>query len=121
LITLRQGLDVDAHDIDVDTSAAAAYYIEHQCRDLVVRTVQFVVSRQIRSHWGALIDGVQVELIGEFQVVRGDGSWTPPPGVRQLRRFVALDDLHLPVMPLEYVRDWYRLMGKTDKAAIIDR
>jgi len=59
--------------------------------------------------------------MGDFQVLRGDGSWAPPPDVRQLRRFVALDELHLPVMPLEYVRDAYRVLGKTDKAAIIDR
>jgi pimeloyl-ACP methyl ester carboxylesterase len=81
------GLDVDPHDIDLDTTAAGAYRIEHQCRDLLARPVQFVPSPQIRSHWGALaIDGIQVELIGDFQVLRGDGSWAPPPDVRQLRQ-----------------------------------
>lgn len=116
------GIDIEPHDIDIDTSAAGAYLIQEQCRDLLARPVQLVMSQQIRSHWGALVvDGVQVELIGEFQVRRGDGSWTLPPDVRQLRRWVTLGDLRLPVMPLPYVRDAYRLLGKTDKAALIDR
>ena len=116
------GLDVDPHDIDVDTSASGAYHIEHHFRDLVVRRVRFVPSPQIRSHWGALvIDGVQVELIGQFRVLRDDGAWAAPPDVRQLREFVTLDDLRLPVMPLGYVRDAYRLLRKTHKAALIDR
>ena len=116
------GIDVDPHDIDLDSSATGAYRIEQQCRDLLARPVQFVASPQIRSHWGALaIDGIQVELIGDFQVLRGDGSWAPPPDVRQLREFVTLDDLRLPVMPLAYVRGAYCLLGKVRQAALIDR
>jgi hypothetical protein len=56
-----------------------------------------------------------VELIGDFQVLRGDGLWAPPPDVRQRRQVVRLDDLRLPVMPLAY-----RLLGKTHRAAVID-
>ena len=116
------GLHVDPHDVDLDTTAAGAYRIEQACRDLLVRPVQFVPSPRIRSYWGALaIYGIQVELIGEFQVLRGDGSWAPPPDVRQLRQLITLEDLRLPVMPLAYVRDAYRLLGKTQKAALIDR
>ena len=116
------GIDVDPHDVDLDTTAAGAYLIEQRCCDLVARPVQFVASPQIRSHWGALaIDGIQVELIGDFQVLRGDGSWAPPPDVRRLRQYVRLDDLRLPVMPLAYVHDAYCLLGKVRKAALIDR
>jgi hypothetical protein len=43
------GLDVDPHDIDLDTSAAGVYLIEERCRNLVARPVQFVPSPQIRS------------------------------------------------------------------------
>jgi hypothetical protein len=115
------GLDVDPHDIDLDTTADGAYLIEQKCHDWVARPVHFVPSARIRSCWGALaINGIQVELIGDFQVLRGDGSWAPPPDVRQLRQFVTLDDLRLPIMPLVYVRDAYRLLGKTRKAALID-
>jgi hypothetical protein len=61
------GIDVDPHDIDLDTSAAGTYLIEEQCRDLLARPVQFVASPHIRSHWGALlVNGVQVEVIGDF-------------------------------------------------------
>ena len=48
------GIDVDPHDVDLDTTAAGAYLIEQRCCDLVARPVQFVASPQIRSHWGAL-------------------------------------------------------------------
>lgn len=83
--------------------------------------MQFVASPHIRSHWGALlVNGVQVEVIGDFQVLRSDGSWTPPANVRQEREDVTLGELPLPVMPLSRVRDAYRLLGKTDKAALID-
>jgi hypothetical protein len=115
------GIAVDPHDIDLDTSAPGAYLIEEQGRELLARPVQFVASPHIRSHWGALlVNGVQVELIGGFQVLRSDGSWTPPADVRQVRQYVTLGELSLPVMPLSHVRDAYRLLGKTDKAALID-
>jgi hypothetical protein len=117
-----QGLPLSLGDVDVETDALGAYRIQDACKDWVIRPVTFVASDQVRSHWGALeVQGWQVEIMGDFQVRGLDGTWGAPGDVRHLRLYVDHGDLAVPVMPLAYVRDAYRLLGKTGKADLIDR
>ena len=116
------GIAVAPNDLDLETDAAGAYVIEQRCQDTLIRPVQFIESARIRSHWGALrVGAVQVEVMGHFQVRRADGSWQHASDVGRLRQYVEVDKLRVPVMSLPYLRDAYRLLGRTSKADLIDQ
>jgi hypothetical protein len=115
-----QGLEVDVHDVDLQTDRAGAYEIERRFSPYIVRPVAFSESKRIRSHFGALeIKGVKVEIMGELQKRLPDGRWEDPVDVALHRRWVAWEGIRLPVLSLEYEYQAYRIMGRNEKAEML--
>ena len=55
------GMDIEIHDIDIQTDQHGAYEIEAIFSEYVVEAVHYSASERIRSHFGSLeIDGVRV-------------------------------------------------------------
>ncbi len=70
-----QGMDVDVHDIDIQTDKSGAYEIERRFSRYVVRNVEFSSSGKIRSHFGELsIDNIKVEIMGDIQKLLPDDT-----------------------------------------------
>ena len=108
-----QALPFRPHDIDVQTDCAGAYEIEKRFRGLVARPVKWVDSGRICSHFGALIvQGVQVEIIGDIQKRLPDGVWTSPPDLASLRLFIEVMGVQIQILPLAYEVKAYEGMGR---------
>ena len=74
-----QGIDVEPHDIDIQTNKTGAYEIEHHFSEVVTSKIVFSSAERIRSYLGALlIDGIKVEIIGNMQILGEDGVWEEP-------------------------------------------
>ncbi|MDH7490384.1 MAG: hypothetical protein QHH80_12880 [Anaerolineae bacterium] len=117
-----QGVPLEPHDVDVQTDEAGAYRIAALFADRVVRPVTFSAKAGMRSHFGALdIDGLTVEVMGDVQHQRADGSWEPPPDLWRIRRWVDIAGIRVPVLSLEHERDAYAKMGRTERVALISR
>ncbi|MGV3489099.1 MAG: nucleotidyltransferase domain-containing protein [Tuberibacillus sp.] len=117
-----QGLPVTPNDIDIQTDRAGAYEIEQCLSDFIVRHVVFSESGSARSYFGGCqINGVKVEIIGDIEKLKSDGTWSKPPDLKTLRRFVRYDDIDIPVLPLEYESEAYRQMGRVDKAELLSK
>ena len=117
-----QGMDVDVHDIDIQTDKSGAYDIEHRFSRYVVRNVEFSYSEKVRSHFGELsIDGIKVEIMGDIQKRLPDGTWEDPIDICSNRCFINYDGLSIPVMSLEYECEAYYKLGRTEKAEQIRR
>ena len=115
-----QGVPVKPRDIDLQTDAAGAYAIQDHLSEFVVQPVSFLTSENIRSHLGALlIQGVEVEVMGDVEKRLVDGSWAPPPKLSWHRRFVMVAALQVPVMSLTYEAEAYELLGRPERAALI--
>jgi len=115
-----QGLDVDVHDIDLQTDRDGAYAIERAFADESRRKVVFSESERIRSYFGALaIDGVTVEIMGGLQKRLGDGAWEPPVDIRRHRRRVTIDGVDIPVLSLEYEQRAYLMLGRRQQAEML--
>ena len=115
-----QGVPVEVHDIDIAADAAGAYEIARRFARFVMRPVVFSSADSIRSHFGALaIDGVEVEIIGDFQHRRADGTWDAPVDLALHRRFVEVERMRVPVLSLEYARWSYLLMGRSMTADLV--
>ncbi len=117
-----QGVPVPVHDIDLQTDAAGAYAIERCFKDDVTRPVTYSSGERIRSHFGALtLDGIQVEIMGDVEHLLPPGQWKPAPDLATLLRLIEFADLQVPVLPLEFERQAYLELGRTEKAEIIRR
>ena len=117
-----QGMDVDVHDIDIQTDKAGAYEIERRFWQYVVRNVEFSSSGKIRSHFGELdIEGVKVEIMGDIQKRLPDGGWEAPIDIRSKMYFINYDGLSIPVFSLEYECGAYYKLGRKEKAEQIRR
>ena len=63
-----QGMQLEVHDIDIQTDQAGAYQVESLFTEYMVEKVAFSTSKHIRSHFGALkIGGVKVRNHGKYR------------------------------------------------------
>lgn len=114
-----QGVPVQPHDIDLQTDTAGAYAIQEALTEFMVRPVAYSSTGQIRSHFGAaVVARTPVEIMGDVEVRRPDGSWRPSPDLTS-RLWVEAAGLRLPVLPLEHEYEAYRLLGRTDRAELL--
>lgn len=112
-----QGMDIEVHDIDIQTSLPGVYEIEGYFPEFVVKPVQYVASERIRSHLGALeIEGVKVEIIGAIQKLVDGEVWDEPVNVEQYRHWISFEGMQVPVMSLEHEYQAYLRMGRVEKA-----
>ena len=117
-----QGMDVDVHDIDIQTDESGAYEIERRFSQYVVRNFEFSSSEKIRSHFGELsVNGIKVEIMGDIQKCLPDGTWEYPIDIRSNRCFINYGGISIPVMSLEYECEAYYRLGRTEKAEQVRR
>lgn len=111
-----QGMDIEVHDIDIQTDQGGAYEIESRLAQYVVKPVCYLVSERICSHYGMLeIDGIKVELMGNLQKRIGE-QWEEPVKVGQYRCWIEKEGMQIPVLSLEYEYQAYLKLGRTEKA-----
>ena len=111
-----QGMEIEVHDIDLQTDLKGAYFIEKCLLDFVTLKIDLRSSERVRSYLGKfLIDGMQVEVIGDIQKLAGT-EWEPAPDLAQLQKWVEVQGMRLPVLDLEYEYQAYQKMGREEKA-----
>ena len=111
----------EVHDIDLQSDAAGAYDIEQLFADHVTRKVKLSAANRIRSHFGALqIDGIKIEIMGDVEKRMDEASdWERPPELKQVKRYVQIDEMCVPVMDREYECQAYREMGRVATANLL--
>lgn len=115
-----QGIPVDPHDIDIQTTESGAYEIEKRLAEFIVCPVRFSESDTIRSHFGECrIHGVKVEIIGDIEKRDASGEWSSPVDLEHLLQFIKYKGLEIPVLPLAYEYQAYLKMGRREKAALL--
>jgi len=115
-----QGIALQPHDIDLQSDEAGAYEIERRFSEFVVRKVTFSTAEKIRSHLGALsIDGIQVEVMGDISKRLDDGTWEEPVNLTRHKRIIIVEDMHIPILSLEYEYHAYLKLGRIEKAQIL--
>lgn len=114
------GMEMDIHDIDLQTDKEGAYEIERRLVNTLVKLVHFRASERIRSYFGVFeINGIKIELMGDMQHQVADQKWDEPVRVETCRDWVDYADMHIPVISLEHEVKAYQLVGRTEKAEMI--
>lgn len=98
-----QGVPVEVNDIDVLTDKIGAHQIENCFSEFVTKKVAFSSAVRIRSYVGLLmIDGVRVEVIGDVQLKRDNGSWQRTADLEFEKRTIEIKGIPIPFRPLQY-------------------
>ncbi len=114
-----QGMDLEVHDIDIQTDEAGAYEIENKFPEYVITPVHYSPSERVSSHLGKLeIDGVEVEIMGAIQK-RVDQIWEEPVSVGNYRNWVKIEGMQIPVLSLEYEYRAYLKLGRIERAQLM--
>ena len=117
-----QGMEIEIHDIDIQTDKQGAYEFESLFAEYVVEPVRYLASERIRSYLGTFeIDGIKVEIMGDIQKMSPGQEWEPPVKVEQYRQWIRYNDMRVPVLSLEYEYQAYLKLGRTEKAETIRR
>ena len=115
-----QGVPLTPHDVDVQTDAAGAYEIQQRLAEFATRPVAFSAAERVRSHFGVfLVHGVPMEVMGDIEKRRADGTWEPPPDLPRIIRYATLDRLRVPVLDLAYEIEAYTTLGRLERAAFL--
>lgn len=115
-----RGLALAPQDLDLQSDAAGIYRIERLLLDDQLRPVEFVVSEQVRSHWGQLeVEGVRVDLIGDIEKRLPDGQWTAPPDLAAEREWLDFEGQPVPVLNLAYESQAYEQLGRSNRANML--
>lgn len=66
------------------------------------------------------VNGVEVDVMAGFSIVCDGVAHSFPLEARNIRDHVVLDGADIPLQSLPEWREYYRLMGRTEKVRIID-
>lgn len=111
------GMQMDIHDIDIQTDKEGAYEIERRLVRYLVKLVHFKASERIRSYFGAFeIVGIKIEVMGDMQHLLPDQQWDLPVRLESCYDWVDYADMHIPVITLAHEVDAYERMGRSEKA-----
>ncbi len=112
-----QDVDVEINDIDIQTTPNGAYEIEKLFSEYIVEPTSYLISENIRSHLGKLqITGIEVEIMGGIQKLIENQTWEEPINLENHRRFLTIENMHIPVLSLEYEYQAYLKLGRIEKA-----
>jgi len=116
-----QGVDVEIHDVDVQTDADGALQAAERLREHVVAAPRWRESELMRSLLGALrIHDVTVELMGAIQKRPGPGHpWTEPTDPAAHRVIVRRNRLAIPALSLDYEAGAYASIGRHERAELL--
>ena len=106
-------IDVVPNDLDiVAPTRENAWAIDDRLAGFRVRKPDFSEDELVKSYWGKYeILGVDVDISGEIEYRAKGGGWTP---LTYNKSDILLSGLHIPVITLDVLEDYYRTIGKTE-------
>jgi hypothetical protein len=97
-----QGMQLDVHDIDLQTDAPGAYALESCLAEYVVQPVRFFESERMSSHFDILeIKGIRLEIMDDIQKRLPNAPWEAPVELERHKRWIQWQEMRLPVLSLE--------------------
>ncbi|MFA6296373.1 MAG: hypothetical protein WC663_03395 [Patescibacteria group bacterium] len=111
-----QGVDVQINnDIDILTTEVGSKQINILMDEYKVKESKFSSTDKYQSFFGIYkIDGVNIDVMGEFQYRLRNGSWSEPNQNHKI--FIKeYQGMSLPLLSLEQELVEYDNMGKTEK------
>jgi ribonuclease-3 len=116
---LLNGVQVEAHDLDLTTDEAGVQSIADALAEFVVTPAGWWETDEMASQFSRLqVEGVQVDVVGRpFIIKRAEGTVAIRPW--SVRHEVNFGGRELPIIPLEAELIAYAMMGRAAKVQLI--
>lgn len=115
-----QGLNVEPHDIDIQTDKSSAYILGNLLKKYEIQQVAFCGNDKIKSHFGKfVIDGMEVEIMGDIQK-KTNNQWEAVIPIQSLLDYACWNGLQIPVIKLTHEVDAYKKLGRIEKVKLIE-
>ena len=115
-----QGVPVQVHDIDIQTTVRGAYALEQYLKAWILCPVYHRRSDQFRSYFGSgRVAGVDFEIMGDMRIRLADGTWRERIDLKQHRRWISWQGWQVPVLSIDYEIEAYSALGRMEKVAIL--
>ena len=104
------GLNVKVKDLDIETDEKGLRLFREKLKDFLQEDKY---KKDIKAHSLLFdIEGVEVEVLAHDN-----------PELAMINQFsiANVDDMKIPVLPLDKARKFYKIIGKNDKAELIDK
>lgn len=110
-----QGVSVEPRDIDILTDRQGAFKINAMLKKYEVKKVEYSQTDKTASFLGIFrIDGVKVEVMGDYKEREGD-RWTSLSHRLRKQRTVEIDGITILVSPLKDQLTSYKRSKDTEK------
>lgn len=117
---VMHGVDLVPDDIDLETDADGAAELSALLSGEVVRPVRYSTAGTVRSHFGVhRLGTITVEVIGDLEILRPDGRWTPPIDIPRVRTWVGFRGEPLPVLSMTGLWRRYVDLDRPIRAAML--
>ena len=121
---ILQGADLGAElDIDILTSKEGAFLIDKLLCEYRTRmpNPNKDISEKYISYFGQyLINDVNIDVMGDFQYKKENGSWSEIINLNEYKIF-QLDDMNFKILPLEVEIEEYKATKRWDKVKVIQK
>ena len=116
---LLNGVQVEAHDLDLTTDQAGVQAIADALAEFVVTPAGWWETDELASQFARLqVEGVQVDVVGRpFVIKRPGGAVAIRPWA--IRHEIDFEGRKLPIIPLEAELIAYAMMGREAKVQLI--
>jgi len=110
-----QGVDIEPKDIDILSNKDDALKTNILLKNFEISPVKFMRSERFKSYRGTFqVNGIDIDIIGDFRVLI-DNSWFSLSERLFTRKFIEVENITLPVSPLQDQLTMYKkLQRKTD-------
>lgn len=112
-----QGVDVEAHDIDILTDKEGALLMRKILKEFTKEEIKYKESEKFKSYYGKfIINGVEVEIMGDLSNLNPRGDiWSETTNFSK-KIYFQVDDTKVPVISLDQEYQAYLKLGRNEKA-----
>jgi len=110
-----QGVDILANDIDIITDEKGVKSLDKILSEYCIQKPEYSSTEEYCSYYGQyIINGVKIDLVGNFQYKMKDGSWSE---LRPKKKYFEKEynGMSLLLLPLEVELKEYEELGKLNK------
>jgi hypothetical protein len=116
-----QGVDIKANDIDIVADKDGVDSLDKILSEYCIQKPEYSSTEEYRSYYGQyILNGIKIDLVGEFQYKKKDGSWSD---LRHRQKYFRkeYDGMSLLLLYLEEELKEYEELDKVEKVKKIKK
>jgi len=116
-----QGVKIQANDIDIVSTKDEVLKIQDLLKRYSIKEVKYSETERYRSWFGSLeIKGIKIELMGELEFKGPNNKWEKSKSLVR-KEFIEYDSFQVPVLPIEFEKEFYSLMKRENDDQKIEK